>query len=151
MPRAIVQLFFFVPGLVDTPLKRVLNAVLIDILIEKVSKQIGYEANLADVNYSMKVLETNALKLKFKGYNDKLPTFIVMFAQIMHNLSQKGLEDSEEYLVYNALEKVRKEYTNQNVEICRRDTHNRLSMLYEHQFHAEVLERATIENRDVIV
>jgi len=109
-----------------------MNAVFIDILIEKVSKEIGYEANLADVTYSIKVLDNVALKCKFKGYNDKLGTFIEWFVRIFSELSQKGLGENELFLINNSVEKVSKEYANQNVEISKRDSNNRLHFLLQH-------------------
>lgn len=41
-------------------------------IIEKVTSEIGYEACLADVGYSIKEFENVGFKLKFSGYNDKL-------------------------------------------------------------------------------
>ena len=76
MPRIIVHLIFYIPNLCDSPLKRGCNSILCDLIAEKVSQVIGYEATLADVSYSIKIFEDQALKVKFKGYNDKLDQFI---------------------------------------------------------------------------
>ena len=77
MPRVIVNFMVFIPDFTDTPLKRVSSAVFIEVLIERISAEIGYTATLADVSYSVKVYESIGLRFKFKGYNDKLGQFIV--------------------------------------------------------------------------
>lgn len=41
-----------------------------DSLAEKITATIGYEAVLADMNYSIKSFENIGYKLKFSGYND---------------------------------------------------------------------------------
>jgi secreted Zn-dependent insulinase-like peptidase len=41
----------YIPQICSTPLKRAKNAVFIDVLIEKFTKKIGYEATLADMAY----------------------------------------------------------------------------------------------------
>jgi secreted Zn-dependent insulinase-like peptidase len=92
MPRAIVQLIFFVPDFVNSPLKRVTNSVFIDVLSEKVSREIGYIATLADIAYSIKVYESSGIKFKFKGYNDKLDHFIKAFFVILKSIVEQGLD-----------------------------------------------------------
>ena len=67
--------------MVDEPIKRAKIAVLIEVVIEKVSQEFGYEATLADVSYNMKVFSNLGLKLKFKGFNDKLAEFIKLFVR----------------------------------------------------------------------
>ena len=49
MPRIIINVILYIPNIVDTPLKRAHHAVFLDILIEKISMQIGYEATVADI------------------------------------------------------------------------------------------------------
>ena len=88
MPRIIVHIILYIPNLCKSPLKRGCNAILIDLLTEKISKLIGYEATAADVSYALKVFQTTGLKLKFKGYNDKLNQFIYQFLKIMRNLAE---------------------------------------------------------------
>ena len=117
MPRVIMQLIFYIPELVKTPIKRATTAAFIGVLIEKVSMDMGYEAVLADVSYSIKVFENVGLKCKFKGYNDKIHTFVLKFMSVLAHSAEHGLTDSEEYLITNSIEKVKKDYNNYNVEI----------------------------------
>ena len=135
MPRVVVQLIFYIPGIVDKPYKKALLSVYIDVLIEKLSKQIGFEATQADVAYSIKVFENVALKFKFKGYNDKIEIFIKEALKIF-----KDLQEPENFLIDNSVEKILKEYKNHNVEIDQRSTNNRLILLCQDNYHAEVLE-----------
>ena len=39
-----MHLIFYIPGIVDSPFKKALSAVFIDVLIEKISELIGFEA-----------------------------------------------------------------------------------------------------------
>lgn len=91
MPRAIIQFILYIPGITDSPLKKGMNAIFTDILIEKVTKRIGYEATLADIGYSIKIFENVGLKFKFKGYNDKLSYFIQVFFETLTSLASDGL------------------------------------------------------------
>ena len=104
-------------------------------LIEKLSKHIGFEATQADVAYSIKVFENVALKFKFKGYNDKLEIFIKEAVKLF-----KELSEPQDFLIDNSVEKILKEYKNYNVEIDQRSTNNRLVLLCQDNYHAEVLE-----------
>ena len=117
MPRAIINIIFYIPEISSTPLKRASNAVFIDILIEKFTQKIGYEATLADMAYQCKVFECVGLKFKFKGYNDKLAHFVKLFYKTLQELREKGISSEEEFLIDNAIEKKLKMYTNLNVEI----------------------------------
>jgi hypothetical protein len=51
MPRAIINIMFYIPEITWSALSRASNAVFIDILIEKFTKKVGYEATLADMCY----------------------------------------------------------------------------------------------------
>ena len=126
MPRAIINIVFYIPEISSSPLKKASNAVFIDILIEKFTQKIGYEATLADMAYQCKVFECVGLKFKFKGYNDKLANFITLFYETLQEIRTSGFE---EYLIDNAIEKKLKMYTNLNVEIDQRTTNNRFLLL----------------------
>lgn len=83
MPRAVIHLIFVVPNMYTTPKQRAFMSVYTDALIEKVTAEIGYEAVLSDIAYSIKSFENLGFKLKFTGYNDKLITFTKIFLEIM--------------------------------------------------------------------
>jgi secreted Zn-dependent insulinase-like peptidase len=116
-----------------------MNAIFADILIEKITKRIGYEATLADISYSCKVFENIGLKFKFKGYNDKLAYFILLFFKTLQDLSSDGLSHSEKYLLENAYERKLKTYINSNLEIDQRTTNNRLLLLLQDDVHSDVI------------
>ena len=65
---------------------RAFFSVYTDCLIEKVTAEIGYEAVLSDVAFSIKSFENLGFKIKFSGYNDKISKFIKIFFEIMHNI-----------------------------------------------------------------
>jgi secreted Zn-dependent insulinase-like peptidase len=139
MPRVIIQLIFFSPCFSDHPLKRVSNAVFIDAFMEKVSEEVGYLANMADVVYSVKTYENNGLKFKVKGYNHKLQIFLKKFITILNQLHTHGFEPAHHISVQNSIEKKLKEYINLNLEIDKHTNNNRLLLLMEKQYHADVL------------
>ena len=84
MPRVVVHLVFIVPGLFASPKLRSFFSVYTDCLIEKITAEIGYEAILSDMAYSIKSFENLGFKVKFSGYNDKIVTFIKIFFEIMY-------------------------------------------------------------------
>jgi secreted Zn-dependent insulinase-like peptidase len=104
MPRAIIQLILYIPEFTNSPEKRAMNSVFYNVLTEKISKAIGYEATLADVVFSIKTFETFGLKCKFKGYNHKLGEFVCMFVKLFAEMAENGLTDSEDFLLSNAVE-----------------------------------------------
>ena len=55
----------------------------INFIVEKVSKLFGYEANMADIVYKIKIQENYGLRFKFKGYSDKLIVFIGKFYEVV--------------------------------------------------------------------
>jgi secreted Zn-dependent insulinase-like peptidase len=83
MPRIVVQLVFILPKMFETPKLRGYFAVYTDCLIEKITADIGYEAVLSDIAYSIKSFENVGFKIKFSGYNDKLINFIRIFFDLM--------------------------------------------------------------------
>jgi len=62
-------------------------------LIEKVTEEIGYEAVLADISYSIKSFENVGFKVKFTGYNDKLMNFVQIFLRLMVEVRETGFEE----------------------------------------------------------
>ena len=65
MPRAIVQVIFMAPNFFDSPWRRAYWSVYTDSLIEKITAQVGYEALMADISYSIKGFENLGFKIKF--------------------------------------------------------------------------------------
>ena len=57
MPRAIINQLFFIPGFFKDPMNRLTVSILINVVVETVSKIIGYEANMADIAYKIKIYE----------------------------------------------------------------------------------------------
>jgi hypothetical protein len=150
MPRAIVNFIFYIPGLINTAYKKAQQSVFIDVLVEKVAQVIGYEATLADVAWNVKVLENHSFKFKFKGYNDKLGYFISQLFTIVKDLSTNGLQESESFLVDNAIEKMTKEYRNLNVDINSHTSYNRYLLLLEDQYHGDVMAQTLVEHKEQI-
>ena len=93
MPRSVVQIIFILPKLFETPQRRGYFAVYLEALIEKITALVGYEAVLADVQYSIKVFENLGYKIKFSGYNDKLMNFIDIFLKNMYETYLNGFEE----------------------------------------------------------
>ena len=62
-------------------------------MIEKVTEEIGYEAVLADISYSIKSFENVGFKVKFTGYNDKLMNFVQIFLRLMVEVRETGFEE----------------------------------------------------------
>lgn len=75
LPRVVVNLILYIPGVINSAAKRADVQFITILCIEKVSKEIGFEATLADFSYSFKVFENLGLKIKFTGYDDKLIIF----------------------------------------------------------------------------
>jgi secreted Zn-dependent insulinase-like peptidase len=104
-----------------------------DCLIERITAEIGYEAVLSDIAFSIKSYEDLGFKLKFSGYNDKIDTFIKIFFEIMQKVHQSGFD---EMTIKLAVEKSLKSYKNFNVEVDQRTGNNRLIFLLENVVHA---------------
>jgi secreted Zn-dependent insulinase-like peptidase len=98
-------------------------------LIEQVTSEIGYEAVLADIEYSIKSFENIGFKLKFSGYNDKLSTFISIFFDIMIRVSK---EEFPEWILNLSKERELKIAKNTNLEVDSRATNNRLLYIFDH-------------------
>ena len=133
MPRVVVKLVFIVPGLFDSPKMRAYFSVYTDCLIEKITAEIGYEAVLSDVAFSIKSFENFGFKIKFSGYNDKILKFIKIFFEIMRDIHVNGFDDM---MIKLAVEKSLSSYKNFNVEVDQRTSNNRLIFLLENVFHA---------------
>ena len=86
----------------------------IEALIEKITSTVGYEANFADISYSMRVFENIGYRIKFQGYNDKLFNFIQIFLQTFVSVCQTGFE---EWLINTSLERYEKIYRNSFIEV----------------------------------
>ena len=57
MPRSVVYVVFMVPEMFSSPNKRALFGIFTDTFIEKITAEIGHEAVLADIEYSIKGFE----------------------------------------------------------------------------------------------
>ena len=67
-----------------------------------VEKQVGYEAEMAEMTYSVKSVEEMAVSLNFGGYSDKLFHFVEDFLKILKECAKKGgFEESD---VMNSIE-----------------------------------------------
>lgn len=79
MPRSVMQLILLAPEMFNDPKLKCYFAVYTDCLAEKVTEEIGYEAVLSDISYSIKSFENVGFKVKFSGYSDKLFNFARIF------------------------------------------------------------------------
>jgi secreted Zn-dependent insulinase-like peptidase len=57
-----------------------------------ITAEIGYEAVLSDVAFSIKSFENLGFKIKFSGYNDKLIKFIKIFFEIAMRVRESGFD-----------------------------------------------------------
>lgn len=92
MPRIVVHFVFILPKLFETPKLKAYFSVYTDCLIEKITEEIGYEAVLSDIAYSIKSFENLGFKVKFSGYNDKIVNFIKIFFDLMIEVQEKGFD-----------------------------------------------------------
>jgi len=59
-----------------------------DCLEQTVEKQVGYEAEMAEMTYSVNSVEEMAVSLNFGGYSDKLFDFAEAFLEIMKDCAK---------------------------------------------------------------
>ena len=97
--------------------------VLRDCISEKVNKEVGYEANLAHLEYAVTTYENTGIRLSIDGYSDKLLAFVATFIDIM--LSCTSEDGIDEALVTNSLEKTHRKFKNVNLEVDIRCNNNR--------------------------
>jgi secreted Zn-dependent insulinase-like peptidase len=57
-----------------------------------VNSEVGYEANIADVSYSIKAFENLGFKVKFSGFNDKLFAFIEIFFKMLVETASRRIK-----------------------------------------------------------
>ncbi len=139
MPRSVMQLILLAPEMFNDPKLRSYFTVYTDCLVEKVTEEIGYEAVLSDISYSIKSFENVGFKVKFSGYSDKLFIFARIFLKLMVKVRETGFE---ELTVKLAVEKAIKSHKNANVEVDQRTANNRLIYLLENVFHANLVIKA---------
>lgn len=68
----------------------------------------------------------------------------------MKQIADNGLSADEEYLVVNAIEKIKREYNNKNVESHQRTMNNRLLLLCEDHYHGDLLANIIDKNHELI-
>ncbi len=102
------------------------------------TKRIGYEAQLANINYKMTSVEEMGVNLHFEGYSDKLFTFIEEYLDILFECSEKDWTPDE---VLNSVETIGAEYTNSNLDVADHATNNRLLFLIPHTYHNSLIEK----------
>jgi secreted Zn-dependent insulinase-like peptidase len=102
MPRVVVQIVFIVSNLFATPKLRGYFSVYTDCLIEKITAEIGYEAVLSDIAFSIKSFENVGFKVKFSGYNDKIINFINTF---FNTLDEIKMSSFDTLMINSAVEK----------------------------------------------
>jgi secreted Zn-dependent insulinase-like peptidase len=119
-------------------------------MIEKISLEIGYQANLADVYYSAKTFENVGIKFKIKGYNHKLNEFISQMMALLKNIATNGFGETFKISVQDSIEKKIKDYSNMNVDIDSHTNNNRLMLTMENTFHADVMAHELKENQQSV-
>lgn len=91
------------PTFVSEATDRATMQALLDCIGEKVNKEVGYEANLAHLEYCVTKHENVSVRLSVDGYSDKILTFVATFIDLM--LSCAETDGIEEALLTNSLEK----------------------------------------------
>lgn len=71
------------PFYLKTPFDVANFHLMVDCIIESVNKDMGYEAELADISYKVKNFEDRGLKLHFSGYEATLLEFAKLFLETM--------------------------------------------------------------------
>ena len=59
-------------------------------LKQTITKQVGYEAKLANVTYKFSSVEEMAVRIKITGYSEKLLQFAELFIDIMLGCAKPG-------------------------------------------------------------
>lgn len=62
-----------------------------------------------------------------------------MFFETLKQISEEGLDHSEENLIDNVFEKKIREYRNYNSDIRKRTNNNRLILLLDDKYHSDVI------------
>jgi len=102
-------------------------SVLVDCIIDRVNKEVGYEANLAHISYEVKRFAEMGLSLALEGYSDKIFNFAAIFVDLTLSCAQdNGIEST---LLRNSLEKQHRRFKNANADVDVRCTANRLLYL----------------------
>ena len=96
----------------------------------------GYEASLADIDYTIKNFEDRGIKLQFSGYQATLLTFARLFVDLMLSHRQKPFLPAQ---INNSIEKLGKQFKNANVDVSTRCENNRLLHLLPNHFHASLI------------
>jgi len=121
----------------NTPHQTALFDVLNDTLVETVNKEFGYEANMADISYSVgNWLDNLGLKIKLEGYSgEELLRFGELFIETMVKCARKGgFEDRQ---VQSSVEATLKSSKNYNIEPYQHCSNNRVLFLTQSQlFHS---------------
>ena len=112
--------------------------VVCDCIREKINKEVGYEANLAHADYSVKKFCDVGIHFSFESYSDKLLDFAEHCLDLMLEMSVQGIDQA---LVTNSLEKQYKRYKNFNTEVDVRCNNNRLLYLMPDWYHATQMEQ----------
>ena len=111
--------------------------VVCDCIREKINKEVGYEANLAHAEYSVKKFCDVGIHFSFESYSDKLLEFAALCLALTLELSKEGIDQA---LIMNSLEKQHKKYKNFNEEVDVRCNNNRLLHLIPDWHHATHME-----------
>ena len=81
-------------------------------LVQAVTEEVGYEAELANVNFSFESIEEMGVRLRIAGYSDKIFDFAECFIAILFKSAEKGFEHSD---VMNSIEAMGSEFANNNL------------------------------------
>lgn len=114
--------------------------VLLSCLDQTVSKRIGYEAQLAQIQYEVTSVEDLAVRINISGYSDKILNFVKQFLDIMQECAKLG--GFEKTLVDNVMGDKKSEFANANSQVGDHATNNRLNFLFPHTFHSSLMEKA---------
>ena len=110
-----------------------------DCFRSELTKDVGYEAQLAHVTYSMSTIEEMAVRISISGFSDKLFDFTKIYIDQLF----KCAEDNHfmKKSVIQSMAKNKQIYANNNVEVDEKASHNRLLMLIPHSFHDKLMEK----------
>ena len=79
------------------------------------------------------------MKFSFAGFNHSIHQFVLEFFKTLKQIANEGLDEKDGYLIHNSYELLLKRYRAANLDIYDRTYNNRLLLLREHEYHADVI------------
>lgn len=102
-----------------------------------ITENVGYEARLASIDYSLESVDDMGVRIKTSGYSDKIFDFTKILLDMVFECAKAGAFPKS--TVMNAMTVVRAECQNSNDDAEARAANNRLLFLLPHTYHDGIL------------